>query len=486
MFRLVSRSVTVTIFLALAGVLSAVAQGTRDSGRLTSRDTIHTSLDRWVESRRLFVLDRAHSVGDRPYDRGIFRHVAPNMDREYAQELFAFRFPSEAARYRPDAQNRLLVSAGSIRRDLFAFTARMRSQIPLGTKHTLALNIDLREDVQTSRALLEIGYKWQVSQNHALGVRHTFSKFKYDSDLSVFYGATSPTFGSAEVEWTFQDLYSDLIYQSLGISSGDLDVIRDYVRHPYLLSVSYASPDRFPLRGELVGGIQPLSRALFESQSTPEYRYRDDRRARFFGALLEYRHASITGGLFFKSDVSWLGRTGKGEQVSSDYTARQQLRRYGVFLRGKWGPVRAGVRGFRGSYRDRQKGSDYSTSLLPQKIDYEEGQRGLKARLLYEPEAGFTTGIMYGGLFRVYDEKCDAESCAVGNTFAPWTGQFWGLGPDNHGVFGLFGYRFSQGKFIMGMGLDLDGDNDHPESHPREPPSRSYFDGGFGRLILTW
>jgi hypothetical protein len=144
------------------------------------------------------------------------------------------------------------------------------------------------------------------------------------------------------------------------------------------------------------------------------------------------------------------------------------------------------VRGFRGAYRDRQTGRDFTHSLLPQAIDYEEGRRGLKGRVAYAPERGLTTGLMYAGLFRSYDEKCDAESCDVGYTFAPWTGQYWGLGPDNHGAYALLGYRFPRGKVVLGLGLDLDGDDDFPESHPNPTPPRSYFDGGFTRLILTW
>ncbi len=491
---------TVLLLVLPVGAPGAAAQtaasgppGAADSASAASLSpfALRTTLDRWRDSRRRFALDRAHSVGDWSYDRGVFRHVAPGMDREYAQEMLAYGFSPGDLHEGRRARNRMLLRAGSTRRDLLAFDTRLRSRIRLGRRHALDLSADLREDGQTSRALLEIGYTWQLARRHALGVRHTLSKYKYDLDLSVFYRATSSRLGRAKVEWTFQDLYNDLIYQRLGLSEGDRDLIRDYVRHPYLLSVSYASPDRFRLRGELVGGLQPLSRAAFESQSARARSYRDDRRVRYVGALLEYRlpagrGRSLTGGLFYKSDVSWLRRTGTGPEVPSDYTARQQLRRYGLFLRGRWGPLRAGMRAFRGAYTDRQTGRDYTRSRLPRTLDYEEGQRGLKARLLYAPERGFTSGLMYAGLFRAYDEQCGAESCDVGNTFAPWTGQFWGLGPDNHGAYALVGYRFSRGKFLLGLGLDLDGDDDHPDDHPREPPARAYFDGGFTRLILTW
>jgi len=147
-----------------------------DSTRHSSTEpfALRTSLDAWRESRRLFLLDRAHSVGGRFFDRGLFRHVTPGIDREYNQEMIAYGFPSGSARRGHSADNRLLVRGGSIRRDLWAFSARLRSRVSLGDDHALDLRLDLQEDGQVSRALLDIGYAWRPAPSHRVGLRHTF------------------------------------------------------------------------------------------------------------------------------------------------------------------------------------------------------------------------------------------------------------------------------------------------------------------------
>lgn len=475
--------IAASIFV-VASVSAAVAQEPADSSQLAFHNPFEfrTTLEGWVESRRRLVLDRKHSIGGRLYDRGIFRHVTPKTNREYAHEMLVQRFSSEAFNERRRARNSLLLRVGSVRRDLLAFVSQIRSRVPLDTAHALTVDAVLQQDGRATRSFLELGYTWQFASRHALGVRHTFSEYKRDVEPTILYQYASRRLGSTEVALTFQNLYSDILDQQLGIFPGDREVIRDYIRHPYLISFSYAFPDHLPLRGEVAGGIQPTSRAIYASQREPEYRYRDDRRLHYLGAILEYRYASFTGGLFYKRDVSQLRRIGKGEKVASDYTARQQFQRFGPFLKGRWGSFQGMVRGFLGSYQDRQTGEDYSESVLPEKISYDEGQRGLQARLLYEPESGFSVGLEYASLRRLYAREDDPGRVGNGIVFAPWTGHYWGLGPSNYGLVGRIGYRFSGGEFVIGVGYDIDGDDDYPT---KDLDTRR-FDGAFGRLILTW
>jgi hypothetical protein len=483
--RVDCRLIATSIFVVVASVSVAVAQEPADSSRLALHDPFEyrTTIEGWAESRRHLVLDRKHSIGGRLYDRGIFRHVTPKTNREYAHEMLVQRFSSEAFNERRRARNSLLLRIGSIRRDLLAFVSRIRSRVPLDTAHALTLDAVLQQDGQATRSFLELGYTWQFAPRHALGVRHTFSEYKRDVDPTILYRYAGRRLGSAEVALTFQNLYSDILDQQLGIFPGDREVIRDYIRHPYLFSFSYASPDHLPLRGEVAGGIQPTSRAIYASQRKPEYRYRDDRRLHYLGAVLEYRYASVAGGFFYKRDVSRLRRVGTGENVASDYTARQQFQRFGPFLKGRWGPFQGMVRGFLGSYQDRQTGKDYSESVLPENISYDEGQHGLQGRLLYEPDSGLSVGLEYAALRRRYAREDDPSRVGNGSiVFAPWTEQYWGLGPSNHGLVGRIGYRFSGGELVTGVGYDLDGDDDYPT---KDLGTRR-FDGAFGRLILTW
>lgn len=478
----------VASFLIAFATTQGVAQDTADTSQTLSEAPFEfrTTLAGWAEDRRLLVLDRQHNIGGRLYDRGIFRHITPKMGREYAHELLVQRFPSEAFDRRRQARNSLLVRVGSVRRDLLAFVSKIRSRIPLSADHAITFDAVLQQDGQATRPFLELEYTWQLDPRHSLGVQHTLSEYKRDLDVTARYEYSSPALGSAEVAFTFQNLYSDLLDQQLGVFPGDREVIRDYRRRPYFLSLSYTSPEQYSLRGELFGGVQPISRAIYKSQTNPEYRYRDDRRFHFLGALLEYRYSSFSIGLFYKRDVSWLRREGRGKEVAGNYTSRQLFQRVGPFLKGRWGAFRGMVRGFVGFYKDEQVGENYSESLVPKKIDYHEGQWGVQGHLFYEFETGPFIGLEYASFLRRYDRGDNPARKDNGLVFLNWTGQAWGLGPSNYGLVGQVGYEFSHGRIVFGVGYDLDGDDNFNDTYPTKDLDTSRFDGAMGRLILTW
>lgn len=477
---------TVAVFLALTIACPSLAQKAVDSTRTFPEVPVRTTLQGWMENHRLLVLDRQHNIGGRLHDRGIFRHVTKKTSREYAHEMLVQRFPSEAFNRRQQAQNSLLVRTGSVRRDLLAFVTRIRSRIPFNEGQALTFDAVLQQDAQATRPFLELGYSWQLDSRHALGVEHTFSEYKRDLDLTTRYRYSSSRLGTAEVAFTLQNLYSDLLDQQLGIAVGDRDVIRDYTRNPYFLSFSYTSPDRLPLRGELFGAFQPTSRATYSSQTTSGYQYQDKRRLHFFGALLEYRYSSFSGGFLYKRDVSRLRRVGKGGKVASDYTSRQTFQRFGPFIRGRWGPLRGMVRGFWGSYRDRQSGENFSESLVPREIDYDEKQWGIQGRLFYEFKTGPFIGLEYASFLRRYSQEDDPARKGNAIVFFNWSGQAWGLGPSNYGLVGQLGYEFPRGKIVLGVGYDLDGDDNLNDVYPTKDLGTRRFDGAFGRLFLTW
>lgn len=463
------------LFLSLLGTTTAAQPGP-DSTHSPSvtQSELRPTLQEWSADRRRLVLDRKHSYGSRHFDRGVFRHVTPEMDREYELDMLMYRFTPTEADYPSRADNSLLLRVGSIERDIWALSTRLQSTVPLDSSKTLTIDGTFQQDAEAHRAFLEIGYAWQVAPHHTVGVRHTFSEYKADLDLTAFYRYSVPRIGSARVSITAQNLYNDFIYEQLGISADALEVLRTYDRAPYLLSLSVSTPKQYPLRGEAIAALQPLSRAVFESQTTPDYRFRDDERLHYMGALIEYRRSPFTTGMFYKRDASWLRRVGEGPEVSSDYTSSQAFQRFGAFVTGRWGRLRGRIRAFTGNYRDQQHGDDYSESIIEQSVDYDEEQRGLQARLLHDPERGAIAGLEYAALQREYH----GDELAL---IRPWTRQWWTLGPSNYRLVGLLGYRFSRGKIIVGIGYDLDGD---PLQGRLDSPRR--FDNGFGRLVLTW
>ncbi|PSQ96393.1 MAG: hypothetical protein BRD55_06930 [Bacteroidetes bacterium SW_9_63_38] len=423
----------------------------------------------------MFVLDRKQSYGDRMFDRGVFRHVTPDMDREYWLDMMVYRYsPFEHARW-TQAGGGLRFRTGSIERDIFAFKTTIRSTVPLDDdkKNYFSIEGVLQDDVQAKRSWLEMSYAHRLSSHHAVGIRHTFSAEKADLDLTSFYRYSSQKWGRAGVSLTVQNLYNDFIYQQLGIDAEVLDVLRTYDRNPYLVELHYSSPKRFALGGELIVGWQPGSRATFASQTTPSYQYREQERVHYIGAILEYRYDPVAVGLFLKRDASRLQRSSAGDSLSTDYRSHQTQQRIGAFAKGSWGNVRGEVYAFTGFYKDWQTGSAFETSVLERSIDFDTDQSGLHSRLLYEPDGWPYLGIEYF----VFRRTLGPNPRALVNG---WTSKYWDFGPSHYRVVGLLGYRFSRGSVVMGMGYDLDGDPVFTDRAPRR------FDNGFFRFTLTW
>lgn len=472
--------------LVLLPPFGAQAQSPADTSRSSSSPdpSPRVTLDGWMENHRLLVLDRRHNRGDRFYDRGLFRHVTPRKDREYAMDMFAQRFTWEEMGHRALAPNSLHLRAGSVRRDLFAFISRLQSTVQVAADHTITIDGVIQQDAEALRPFFELGYGWQVASNHTVGVRHTFSEYKPDLDVTAFYRFGHSQVGRAEVGVTLQNLYSDLIDQHLSIPPQFRDVIRSYSRRPYLLSVSYTSPRDWPIRGEIGGALQPWSRATYASQTDEAFEYQDERRLWFVSGLVEYHRGSFSGGVYFKGDMSRLDRTGTGQQVSSRYGAKQRFWRFGLFVADQWGPLDGSIRGFTGGYGDRQWGQSFAQSLIPDRLDYGEAQWGVRSRLRYRWSAGPYAGLGYDALRRTYEGVFDLNPVDNPVRLASWAHQWQGPGapgPSNHRLVTLAGYDFSRGRIEVGFGIDLDGDNTHPG---KTTPKR--FDNGFGRFILTW
>jgi hypothetical protein len=75
----------IAAMLTLATVSSAVAQEMADSSRRSPQDPFEfpTTFEGWAERHLRLVLDRRHNIGSRLYDRGVFRHVTPEMNRNF-------------------------------------------------------------------------------------------------------------------------------------------------------------------------------------------------------------------------------------------------------------------------------------------------------------------------------------------------------------------------------------------------------------------
>lgn len=435
------------------------------------------TLDGWASDRRTQLLDRRHAYGDRLYDRGAFRHITPDMDREYALDMVSYRFNPEEAYAWLQMDDGLRVRAGSIVRAEWAIVTEFKHGATLGDGHRLYVDGVLQQDPEAQRSLLQFRYDWQFTGRHHAGVRHTFSQYKPDIDPSLYYQYGDHRAGHVRAEVTFMDAYHDVIFSSLGVSEKDEDFVEEYRRNPYLLQLSLATPARYPLRGEVRVGWQPESELVFTSQTDPENQYRDEQAVHYAGAMLTYDAGPVTTGLIYLRDRSALQRVGEGDAVSAQYETEQRLERGGGFVMGSWRAWRAEAWFFLEDYYDRQEGRDYSLSTIGRAMDFTEYRKNLRLRIFYAPNrTGWYAGLEYISLTRRLGE----DPWIMGNE---WTSHWFELAPSNARSALLVGYRFERGTFSFGVNYDMDGDETF-----KSPPdySKKRFDNGFFRFTLDW
>ena len=456
----------------------------------------------WIQRHRLHVLDRSHSYGGwmysrdeygfgnplennerqinaqalELYDRGVFRHLTPNMDREYTLDMWGYRFTGRAAYEWAQAPSGIHVYAGSIERTTGAIVTEIKQTIAPEGAHSFNVHAHLQQTGTARRALLDLGYRWQITSAHAVGVRHTFGEYKPDFDATLFYRFSEPALGTARLAVTAQNLYNDFLYGTLGTAAEDELLVRRYGTRPFLLSATLASPSHHPLRGEVHVSGQPHADLTITAQNTPSFRFQQTESLYFLSALVEYQFPYVTSGLFYRRDFNQRRRVGTSGSVRADYTTTQTTSTFGAFLLADWWKLHAEVWGLTTRYRDHQTGSHFGLSTLDGPIDFREPHQQGKVRVMYEPvHSGPSFGLEYLFLRRGTVEG--------GNRMTrQWTGEYLTVGSSNYRLAVLAGYEFRRGSFTAGVGIDTDND-DLPSGIPDSP---GRFDNGFGRLTIYW
>lgn len=436
----------------------------------------HVSLMEWAADKRIALLDRSHALGDRLYDRGAFRHLTPLTDREYRLDLMAYRFSPVEDYAWAQSPDGFRLRAGSISRARWAIVSEVKATFAIEERHDFRIDARMQQDPHAQqRSFVELGYRWAFYKSHALGVKHTFSEYKPDLDLTLFYEYGTGYDGRLRAGVVVQDLYNNLIFNQLG--AHEEAFVRDYRRKPYLLTFEAATPTFHHLRAEVVAGFQPERRALYSSKEESGYRYMETETVHYVGGLLEFSPPKyVTVGAMVLQDRTRLRREGRGTAVSSDYTAEQTQQRLGLFVLRTWGRLRTELWLWAERYRDHQAGDDFDLSLIDSDLNYRETRRFAKARVFYEPPRPWPIfGVEYLVGRRELGED-DPTTLA-----RQWTRRWFTLGPSNYRAVGIIGYRIgTRGTVVLGIGYDTDGDTNFKVSDP------SRFDNGFVRFSLTW
>ena len=478
--------------LGCGGVHHAQAQDARETNeRVSAADTVaraadivlsrtrqqHVTLSGWAADRRLQMMARRHAFGDRTYDRGVFRHITPLMDDEYVLDMSNYRFsPLEDYTWQR-LPSGIRVSTGSIVRAEWGILTEMKHTADIGDGHALRIDAVMQQDGQADRSFIEFNYERAFTPKHRAGIRHSFSNYKPDFDISLFYEYGTPWKGRVRTEVTMLDAYNNLIFSTLQTAEKDEPYVRIYDRIPVLGQFSLHTPQRYPVRAEVHAGWQPESELAVEAQANPADRYRDQEAAHYIGALVEYSRGPVTTGLMVQRDWATLAREGLGADVTANYVTEQRLQRGGVFMIGTWRSFRGEAWVFLEDYYDRNTGDDFSLATIERSMNYTEDRTNYRMRIAYVPaQTGWYTSLEYLGVRRTLSRR----SWIMGNQ---WSNHWYSLGPSDYRMAGVAGYRFGSGAVAFGVNFDLDGDH-NVNAGPDYNKKR--FDNAYLRFALSW
>lgn len=441
---------------------------------IPSDQSTHATLEGWAADRRLYVLDRHDGYGDLFYDRGVFRHITPLMDHEYDIDMVSYEFSLIQDRVWSQLGSGMRMGAISTSRQRWEIRTEVKNSVELADSHRLHLDIILERGAQAQRAFVEFSYDWEAFPHHYFGLRHTVTQYKPDFDISFFYQYGNDWDGMVRFEGTLLDIYNNFIFDVLGPDSRHGPYVTSYKKQPYLLQLSFASPAKYALRGELYSGWQPQGRLRVTSQDNAAMRYRDQEQAHYLGALVEYDFGAVTIGMVYQRDRSALDRQGLGADLPSDYWSKQRFERGGTYVIGSWGTLRGEAWFFLADYYDRQQGNNFSLSTLDGATNWSEYRKRYRARISYTPQpTGLYAAVEYSALSR----RLNRQAARFFST--QWSRHSYLKGPSNYRSTFMLGYRFGSAEFVAGKNFDLDGDD-------RRGFWNKSFDSGFFRFAISW
>ncbi|TVR34345.1 MAG: hypothetical protein EA390_03060 [Balneolaceae bacterium] len=480
-------SLSAFVILSLQGYLNAVEAQPR------------ATLKGWESNLRLTIKDRSNNFGGFYYDRGLFRPVTQEMSPEYDLDIFTYQFSHFDDYEWHQFDNGFRTTVGSLNTPVFAVQSEFKSSLNTSDNGMFTIMAYQQEDLRAKRGLFLLGYTHQLGQQHRVGVSHTLGQQKTDLDATFSY-----MFGTEETGWitaevTLLDWANNFVSELSTERQSEFEIRHSYSRKPYLFTLRLESPQLWIFRGEAVASFQPQSRAEVSRRDFPEENFLLQDWVNYQGALLEAVFPGGTAGIIYQRTFARMQREpAAGSEYELDYGNRQVQQRAGLYLTYKWRDF--GIEQWFWIERNRDQQFDENPDAYVEQdpfvrfydrrpdmypFDFNEVRRFNKTRLYYAPvDRSFSIFLEHNGDWRT--PAFDGQSSTVrGVSYRNYYHNQ--IVERNERLTLGFGFQFSEhAKLTLGASLDLDGDLINGFEIERENADRAIFDGGFGRLQITW
>lgn len=447
----------------------------------------------WEQQIRNFMLDRSHNYEGMHYNRGLFRRHLTEMSAEHEVDLMTYRYSLfDDYRWQVSSHSYRL-SMGSLNATNFAIENHVKNEIIIDDRNQLTIQGFHEENLRVNRFLFHLGYQHSFPGNHHVGMKHTLTKEKADLDATFFYRYGNFEKGMVEVDFTFMDWASNKV-QSLAADSRNryntrYDVTHQYRRHPVLLSGKITSSKTNNFKAEIMGGVQThLNKKVEQHEDT--LHFRDEEWAHYLGGLLEYSNSRFTAGITYKRTFAKLRRYPTPDSnYELDFNTLQHFNQIGAYSTGRLSMFRFEQWVWYEYNIDRLQGETVPGDLHPRRFervpfDYAEERLKVRSRLLYDPfDSGLKTGLAFHGDF-ISPKGDRASNGVINDEFR----RVYSI-KKNHNSRLTFtlGYRINKNfHFLGGISYDLDKDKKSGRGLPKITGTPTWFDGGFGRLAISW
>ncbi|HEX6982533.1 MAG TPA: hypothetical protein VF181_07210 [Balneolaceae bacterium] len=447
----------------------------------------------WEQRVRNYMLDRMHNVGGTHFNRGLFREHLNSMSAEHELDLLTYRYTLFDDYDWKQAKNAYRLSMGSLNATNFAMENRVKADIILNPNNEILVNGFHSENLRANRFLFYLGYIHSFGKNHHVGFKHTFTREKSDLDATFFYRYGNFDEGMIEVDFTMMDWAGNVVQKLAAESRGKYNkrykITHQYGNMPELLSIKLISPQSNHFKAEIIAGLQTYSRKRVEKHADTLH-FVDEEWAHYIGALLQYSNQDFTVGMTYQRTFSKLRRIPDlTSNFSLDFTNMQNLNSIGLFGATRINSFRLEQWMWYEYNIDRLQGEKVPGDLPTRRFErvpfnYIEKRVKLKSRLLYDPKiSGFKAGLEYHADF-IFPQGEKAENGVRNLKFRT----VYSIIKDRNTRLTLtIGYRFSENFFLIGgVSYDLDKDKISGRGVPKISGTPTWFDGGFGRLAISW
>ncbi len=447
--------------LLVCACLCAIGSPTAAHSQTDSLKVARGTLLGWDEQLRLIIFDRGGAYFGRSSSVGILQRFNRLQDAEYTldQVSYAFTLVEEYEWYQRGQGVRY--KGASINKVQLAQHVQFAASIPLSSTWSVPINIDLQQDLEAKRSVFRAGFRKSFMSGRISAFLTGWVKTqKPESDIEVGAilapGASQLTLAVAAL-----DLFSDPIYQGIGVPPSIADTAFNYTSNPFTLRAALNIPIGRQWRVEAYALAMTPASVTVERQTAPEEGFSQDERYAYTGGLVEWEPTRATAIAGFATWVqARLGREALSlglPEDDFDLTERtSQLGAYGIHNFKKFSAEVWLAHIWRVEDRVRP-----DTSVAPN-VNYEDRTWAGRSNLVYQATGGFRGAIGVDFTAR----EIIGEDRMPSNT---------DLNATNVRLRMDLGWSFGKTAFIFfGFNAELDGD----------VTSSPAFDGGHARAAF--